>query len=184
MKKLLTLIAVIGAMAAPAKAQEQKTQPFLGLEVSRSNIGMNYLANAVVADNYYSASIQAGVKMQKKIPVAVSLFYQKAKEEKAATTGLKTDFKAAGLDSTYYFPVGDALSLTANLGLGYYSFNCSDLGYSEDKIGVRMGAGLEYSLSDNFAVQSTFRYTDLNFGSDGDVAKDMTEVSVGVKFYF
>lgn len=71
MKKLLTLIAVVGAMIAPAKAQEQNAQPFLGLEVSRSNIGMNYLANAVVANNYYSASIQAGIKMQKKIPVAV-----------------------------------------------------------------------------------------------------------------
>lgn len=184
MKKLLTLIAVVGAMIAPAKAQEQNAQPFLGLEVSRSNIGMDYLANAVVADNYYSASIQAGIKMQKKIPVAVSLFYQKAKEEKSAVTGLKTDFHAMGVDSTYYFPVGDSLSLTANLGLGYYTFNCSDINYSEDKIGVRMGVGLEYSLSDNFAVHSSFRYTDLNFGSDGDVAKDMTEVSVGVKFYF
>ena len=44
MKKLLTLIAVIGAMTVPAKAQEQTApsgvQPFIGLEIAKDSVAL------------------------------------------------------------------------------------------------------------------------------------------------
>lgn len=196
MKKLLTLIVVIGAMTAPAKAQEQNApsgvQPFIGLEIAKDSVGLSEYWDRIVADEANSFSVSFGFRTKSQIPVGLSVFYQQSSEEETDFYQLSTtaSFKALGFDGTVYSSLTERLSLTGSFGLGLYTFDASDswgmYNSSADFTGVRLGVGLEYQIADKFAVNAGFRYVGLinNDENSYDSVKNLKEATIGVKLYF
>lgn len=202
MKKLLTLIAVIGAMTAPAKAQEQNApsgvQPFIGLEIAKDSVGLSEYWDRRVADEANSFSASVGFRTKNQTPVGLSLFYQKSSEEdtpvyliatgEPGTTTAK--FEAFGFDGSFYASLAEHLYLTGSFGLGLYTFDVSDswgiYNSSADFTGVRLGVGLEYQIADKFAVNAGFRYVGLinNDEYSYDSVENLKEATIGVKLYF
>lgn len=201
MKKLLTLIAVIGTMTAPAKAQEQNApsgvQPFIGLEIAKDSVGLSEYWDGIVADEANSFSVSFGFRTKSQIPVGLSVFYQQSSEEdqllgyfltgKPATTTAK--FKAFGFDGNVYAPLANRLYLTGSLGVGFYTFDVNSSwgrSTSGDFTGFRAGLGFEYQIADKFAVNAGFRYVGLinNDEYSYDSVENLKEATIGVKLYF
>lgn len=196
MKKLLTLIVVIGAMTAPAKAQEQNApsgvQPFIGLEIAKDSVGLSEYWDRIVADEANSFSVSFGFRTKSQIPVGLSVFYQQSSEEETDFYQLSTtaSFKALGFDGSFYASLAEHLYLTGSFGLGLYTFDVSNswgmYNSSADFTGVRLGVGLEYQIADKFAVNVGFRYVGLinNDEYSYDSVENLKEATIGVKLYF
>ncbi len=202
MKKLLTLIAVIGAMTVPAKAQEQTApsgvQPFIGLEIAKDSVALAEYLDGKVADEANSFSASFGFRTKSKTPVGLSVFYQQSSEEDTPVYLLATGepgtttakFNAFGFDGTFYAPLAERLYLTGSFGLGFYTFDISDTwgmtNSSADFTGVRFGLGLEYQIAEKFAVNAGFRYVGLinNDDNSPDSVENLKEATIGVKLYF
>lgn len=195
MKKLLTLIAVIGTMTAPAKAQEQNApsgaQPFIGLEIAKDSVGLSEYWDGIVADEANSFSVSFGFRTKSQIPVGLSVFYQQSSEEETDFYQLSTtaSFKAFGFDGTVYSPLTERLSLTGSFGLGLYTFDASASfggNTSADFTGIRAGLGFEYQIAEKFTVNAGFRYVGLinNDEYSYDSVENLKEATIGVKLYF
>lgn len=195
MKKLLTLIAVIGTMTAPAKAQEQNApsgvQPFIGLEIAKDSVGLSEYWDGIVADEANSFSVSFGFRTKSQIPVGLSVFYQQSSEEETDFYQLSTtaSFKAFGFDGNVYAPLANRLYLTGSLGVGFYTFDVNSSwgrSTSGDFTGFRAGLGFEYQIADKFAVNAGFRYVGLinNDEYSYDSVENLKEATIGVKLYF
>lgn len=94
-----------------------------------------------------------------------------------------------------YIPVSRDFELLGALGIGQYDFTGSDkyqanVGYlyigGEDKgafdsLGIRIGVGAQYNITDHFALRAMARYVILN---DDDYVKNLTEFSLGLRYMF
>ena len=83
--------------------------------------------------------------------------------------------------------------MLASLGLGQYDFETSykDVveGYGSlggetkdfDSLGIRVGIGAQYSLTNNLAIRGMARYVKMN---DDEYVKSLTELSLGLRYMF
>ena len=111
------------------------------------------------------------------------VFYQVSDEDK--DKGTKSDFDAYGLDAYAYIPLGcdRVWSVFATAGIANYD---SDTTSSTEKgkdngLGYRLGAGIQYSVTNDLAIRAIARHVWADKLEDVD---GMKEFSLGVKYAF
>lgn len=162
-------------------------------------------------DNYFddgntSLSFVVGAKFNKHF--GLEAFYQKSgdgkneagyedNEEWGAWGNDKTtiSYTAMGIDAIGYLPINQDFEILASLGLAQYDFESKisysaidEYGYYEgseskdfDSLGIRVGIGAQYNLTDNLAIRGMARYIKMN---DDDYVKSLTELSLGLRYMF
>lgn len=107
------------------------------------------------------------------------------------------DFTSYGLDLLGYLPVHQSVDIILGLGYGWYKFDAKidaeftsysagvnetlKLKLKEKDEAIRFSLGAQYLINDNWALRILGRYADF---SDGDVIKNMMEVSLGLRYTF
>jgi opacity protein-like surface antigen len=182
MKKTLLLAGVASVFAFNANALD--LTPYVGLDYNYSmldhdepNYDMrNGTKEGVMAGQAHSASVVLGAKVT---PYAgVEAFYQLSKKEHKAD--YRSQIQAYGADVLGYLPLGcyGEYEVLASAGLGQYTAK-----YNKDQdsgLGYRLGAGLQYNLTDNWAVRAMYRHVWV----DKSILNCVNEVSLGVRYSF
>ena len=171
---------------------------FIGAEAFVAGASLDESLKEYLADGYRTCAAKIGAKFMSGVPSSLSFFYQhsadETKERVFRSNGFRyvsfSSYKAYGIDGTLYFPVSDVLEVTFLIGSGYYEFTFSDnMRYydgTEGYTAARIGAGLEYRLSDGIALNGFIRYADFDYDRKNErpFVKNMTETGVGITFYF
>ncbi len=174
MKKTLLLAGVASVFALNANALE--LTPYVGLDYNYSMLHHDSSMDAIMAGQAHSASVVMGTKLS---PYAgVEAFYQLSKKEHKADN--RSQLQAYGADILGYLPLGcyGEYEVLASAGLGQYTAK-----YNKDQdsgLGYRLGAGLQYNVTDNWAVRAMYRHVWV----DKNVLDCVNEVSLGVRYSF
>lgn len=139
--------------------------------------------------------------------VSLELFYEKSiagrqnsiyrpTEFTDADIGTKFSYTAYGADLLYNLPLHQRIDVLFGLGVAKYDFDMSyeiliynsSIGayrtaaakFSGDDEALRFGLGLQYNLSDSFALRTMGRYVHFL----GDDFKRMLELSLGLRYFF
>lgn len=184
MKKTLLLAGVASVFAFNANAVE--FTPYVGVDYNYSMIKHDeptlvqtrtgVYKDGVMAGQAHSASVVLGTKVT---PYAgVEAFYQLSKKEHKAD--YRSQIQAYGADVLGYLPLGcyGEYEVLASAGLGQYTAK-----YNKDQdsgLGYRLGAGLQYNVTDNWAVRAMYRHVWV----DKNIINSINEVSLGVRYSF
>ena len=179
-KLLLTSMIILSAVSAHAG----DIKPVLGIDYTYSDIGLKNGWEYVAEDKYNSFNLSAGFKSGKY--VGMEAFFQHSGKKDGAYTiygPIQTSFYAIGSDVIGYLPIQEKLNLLGSIGFGYYNVTAELAGYeeSENGLGIRLGAGVQYDLTNNIALRSIARYVKpVGF----DTMDDIMEISTGIHFSF
>lgn len=174
MKKTLLLAGVASLFAYNANAVE--FTPYAGVDYNYSLVDHDSSMNGVMSGHANSGTVVLGSKVT---PYAgVEAFYEISKKEHK--TDNRSQIQAYGADIMGYLPFGcyGEYQLIGTTGLGWY-----DAKHNKDNDrgwGYRLGAGLQYNLTDNWAVRGMYRHVWV----DKSVLNSMNEFSVGVRYMF
>ena len=184
--------------------EPNKIRPYIGIDVATSKMEFaedeyGYSYEDAVEDSYNSISFVVGARINKNF--GVEAFYQQSGDENknfvsayggyAEDYEITTNFTAMGIDFQGYAPVNHDFELLASLGLGLYGAEIEERynlnGYrEEDKedistLGIRVGIGAQYNLTNNLAIRGMARYVKMN---DDEYVKSLTELSLGLRYMF
>lgn len=198
MKKTLLLAGVACVFAASA-ANAIEIKPYVGLDYNYSDAGIahhdkvwgyNEKFNAQ-ENNYDSASVVAGAKFGHNF--GLEAFFQQSQNETRQFYGKNTSrIQSYGIDALGYLPLGceQKFELIGSVGVGSYelktrAMNTDGESYAERRskdegFGYRVGAGLQYNVTENVAVRGMYRHVVVE-GSDLDY---MNEYSAGIRYAF
>ena len=190
MKKTLLLAGVASLFSLNAQATEIK--PVIGLDYVYSIADIDDSDSEGDYSDFYedklnAFALSAGVKLNQY--VGLEAFYQQSEKADKTTYGIlkvEDKYKAYGLDAIGYLPVIPQLDLIGSLGVAYYKaevkFSISGISASdsEDKIGFRAGAGLQYNFNDHIAARLMAKYNYTNI----DGLDNIVDVTAGVRYYF
>lgn len=191
MKKfIMALASAIVLFQNSVKAQDDKAgvRGVLGIEVSVNRAQLSDGYDSIVADTLASVTVSAGAKVADAF--SLTAFMQKSAEQEQTYGPLSTtaSFYAAGMDFTGHVSVTENFDFLLGLGFGYYNFKLDSnflyLSGTEDHVGLRIGAGVEYRLNDSVALTGMVRYIAFDYDEYVDAVENMAEASVGLKFYF
>ena len=140
-------------------------------------------------DEYKAFSVSLGAKFNSHF--GIEAFYQHSEEGERTSLysyglgygKLKTSYIAYGADLIGYLPTNiQNVTLLGSLGLGQYEFEAKykAINKKEDKIGIRLGAGLQISINDNVSFRLMGRYSHI----DSDYVDNMIDLTAGLRFYF
>lgn len=163
----------------------------------RPVVGIDYVYSMVDIDDFDTEDGKLDLAKDKLNALAVSAglqlnpyfgleaFYQQSEKAKKKTYvedgyyEIEDQYKAYGLDLIAYYPVISQLDLIGSLGVAYFKAEVKDIG-SEDKIGFRFGAGLQYYITDYLAFRLMARYNYTNI----DGLDNIVDVTAGIRVYF
>ena len=197
MKKSL-LLAGVAVSLLPINANAIELKPYVGLDYVYSNASTNdlviqdvFVGKDLYKNKFNSLNINVGTSVNNYLDIEA--FYQnsaKAKGEMLVlvdssneyTDKIETSFYAYGVDAIGHLPLKEKFSAIASFGLGQYEFEMNGFGVNvkEDGIGVRVAAGLQYDINENFSIRGIARQILFNM----DSVDNMTEFSVGFKYKF
>lgn len=179
MLKKISLLALFG-MFFYTNANALEFRPYVGLQYNYSEFD----AEDITPDmNSYSLII--GTEYNKYF--GTEIFYQNSDKSNdyVRNEKIKTDFASYGLDVYGYLPLGcnRVFSLLGTAGIANYDV---DITSSDDKgedngLGYRLGAGVQYSLTNNIAFRAIARYI---WTDKLDQSDDAQEYSLGIKYIF
>lgn len=194
--------------------EPNRIRPYIGIDIATSKVDFGdkqWVKDYDGGDNYFddgntSLSFVVGAKFNKHF--GLEAFYQKSgdgkneaeyedNEEWGAWGNDKTtiSYTAMGIDAIGYLPINQDFEILASLGLAQYDFESKisysaidEYGYYEgseskdfDSLGIRVGIGAQYNLTDNLAIRGMARYIKMN---DDDFVKNLTELSLGLRYMF
>lgn len=192
MKKMLLLAtsACLFAMNAQASDMMKEMRPYVGIDYAYSDADISKIDNKQYFNHQFNTGdINVGVRMGKYM--GVEAFFQKSMEEKKTvfnTIKTKADFYAYGLDLMGYMPVHEKIELIGALGVAQYDVTAkahntetgAKIHNDDSGFGIRMGAGVQYNITDNVAVRALGRYTWL----DVDNVNHLKEFVIGARYSF
>ena len=168
-------------------------RPYIGVDVAMSSMDLedndygDY--SEYIEDSYNSISLVVGAKFNRHVGVE-AFIQQSSEEDKNYGEGKTTNqYNAIGVDLIGYMPVSHELELLASLGMAQYNFNVKeeyeDYEYWEkdslNTLGIRLGIGAQFYMTDNVALRGMARYVQF---SDDDIIKNMVEFSLGLRYMF
>ncbi len=174
MKKTLLLAGVASLFAFNANAVE--LTPYAGVDYNYSFVEHDSSMDGIMSGHTNSGSVVLGTKIA---PYAgVEAFYQLSKKEHKADN--RNQIQAYGADLMGYLPLGcyGEYELIGTAGLGWYDAKVNkdnDRGW-----GYRLGAGLQYNMTENWAVRAMYRHVWV----DKSVLDSLNEISLGVRYSF
>ncbi len=161
-----------------------RIRPYIGIDAIHTEASMpNELEEVGVSDSYDSLAGVIGIKFNKNF--GTEIFYQQSGKEDVGiflqATDITTQFDAYGIDFQGYLPLSQELEILASLGFAQYNYSVEFNGaeYEDDTIGLRMGIGAQYNLTEHIALRGMLRYTHM---SDDEYIKGITEFSLGLRF--
>lgn len=178
MKKTLLLAGLAGMVAANAEAFN--VTPYVGLDANYAIVHGDASTAGALSSKDWSLSGVLGARTDH---YGLEAFYNTGLEENKAD--FSTRISGVGVDVLGYQQLGCSgrWELVGSAGLGYYTLKVSqdsngsakDHGYGE-----RLGAGLQYALSENTSVRAMYHHTWVHSSHlDG-----LDEFTVGVRYAF
>ncbi len=188
-----------------------KVRPYIGIDVASSKIKFGddeWIKDYEGGDNYFddgntSVSFVVGAKFNKHF--GLEAFYQKSGDGESEVEYDDIDYygedktsinyTAMGIDAIGYFPVNQEVEILASLGLAQYDFE-SKVSYVEysygdsyegeeskdfDSLGIRLGIGAQYNITDHVSLRAMARYAKMN---DDEYIKSLMELSLGLRYMF
>lgn len=135
-----------------------------------------------------------GYFVSENIAIGGKLGYASFKEETAGIDTADNSALTIGAFGRYYFTPASQFSLFANLGLDYTSIDYKLVDAQAKEIGLNLGLGLSYFVSNDWAIEATWAglgYTSNDNGGDGaektstfGLGADLRAVSFGVVYKF
>lgn len=178
MKKTLALMAAVSAFAFTANANAYEFAPYVAADYTYTDAQNAFEVNG--------GKFALGTDYNKYFGTEV--FYQRTGSDRVHSAGETSEYslQSYGLDAYGYLPLGcdQVFSLVGTAGFAF-----EDVKYKEPEtnrktehgVGYRLGAGVEYAFTNNFAVRALYRYTFTDQLGDLD---HMNEYSLGIKYNF
>ena len=180
MNKNIALSAAVSFLVLSANTNALEFRPYVGAQYNYTEVDADF----VKADmNSYSVVI--GTEYNRFF--GTELFYQNSDKSNDIIEGekLKSDFEAYGLDAYAYLPLGcdRVWSVFATTGIANYDIDYAMSGEKEkdNGLGYRLGAGVQYSVTNNIAIRALARKV---WADKLDEVDDMKEFSLGLKYVF
>lgn len=176
MNKNIALLATVSAIAFATTANALEFRPYVGAQYNYTKVDAEE-----VEPKLNSGSVFVGTEYNKYFSTEV--FYQLSDDD--TDNGVKVDFASYGLDAYAAQPLGcdQVWSVFATAGIANYDTDTKQAGEKgeDNGLGYRLGAGIEYDVTNNFAIRALGRYiwTDKLDGVD-----NFTEFSLGAKYTF
>ncbi len=187
MKKTLLLAGAAVLLSSNVQAMEWK--PYVGLDYVYSMVDLAE-GDSYFEDKLNAFAVSAGTRFHKNF--GMEAFYQRSEEGEKKffeTVKAKDKYQAYGVDFIGYMPLGceQKFELLGSLGLGYYDVDASVKeggyklsSYSDTGIGYRIGAGMQYNLTENMSARVMARYVD----TDIDALDNIVDVTAGIRYSF
>ncbi len=177
-----------------SQTSDWRIRPVLGADFVYSFVNFSDYSGIIKEfseDEFKAFSVSLGAKFNSYF--GIEGFYQQSEEgesnkyHKINISGLgegklKTSYIAYGVDLIGYLPTDvQNVTLLGSLGLGQYEFEgkYETINEKEDKIGIRLGAGLQNSINDNVSFRLMGRYSHIN----SDSVDNMIDLTAGLRFY-
>lgn len=173
MKKILLLTGVASFVALNAQAAD--FTPYVGVDYNYSWVHHDSSMDGLMPGYAHSGSLVLGSNLGQNL--GVEAFYELSKKEHKRDD--RSQIQAYGADLMGYLPLDcySQLNVIGAVGAGWY-----DAKYNKDNDagwGYRLGAGLQYNLTDNWAVRGMYRHVFV----DKSVLDSLNEFSLGVRYY-
>jgi opacity protein-like surface antigen len=180
MKKTLLLAGVAGMLAANAEAID--ATPYVGLDLNyaMTDADTELSKAGALDDSSWSLSGVLGARTDR---FGLELFYQGGL--RAHKGGNATRISGTGVDALVYQDLGCSgrWELVGSAGLADYKIKAHGVNgknYSDHGLAYRLGAGLEYLVSENTSVRAMYHHAWIN-GSRLDA---LDEFTVGIRYAF
>ncbi|CAM4449819.1 outer membrane beta-barrel protein [Flavobacterium terrigena] len=202
-KVLLTAVAVFSLTFVNAQEEKETT----GVGFSKGNVfvsgavGFGSSSTADVKETSFTFSPKVGFFVTENIAVGVKLGLESTKNDDGVDTIEKTNDFSAGVFGRYYFTPSSQFSVFAQLGVDMTSSKTTtditgfpSMEGKSNGFGVAFAPGVNYFLSDNFAIEATWGMLGYNT-SKPDVAGaestdnfglrlDMNSINFGLLYKF
>lgn len=188
MKKYLTVVAIILSISfSNAKASEFYSNPYIGAEYSYGFAKMKYHLDEIFENSGSSASAIFGYRASRYF--GFEGFYQQFLPTTKTGDGYESEakFYAYGFDLIGYVPTEDlSFAVLFSGGVGEYTYEAEYKSqdyrdhYKDTNTGMRVGIGMQYNFSRNFAIRTMVRH----ILSASEYVNNMTEVSGGFVLTF
>lgn len=181
MNKNIALLAAVSAIALATSANALEFRPYVGAQYNLTSASVKDMPNM----DMHSYSVFVGTDYNRYFGTEV--FYQNSNKWHKVINGEKTkvDFEAYGLDAYGYLPLGcdRVFSLLGTAGIANYDFDVADNNAKgeDNGLGYRLGAGMQYNITNNIAVRGIVRYI---WADKLDNTDHMMEYSLGAKYSF
>lgn len=198
MNKNIALLAAVSAIALASSANALEFRPYVGAQYNLTSGNTVPAIEENVSSNVdmHTYSVFLGADYNRFFGTEV--FYQNSNKwhKKFGETKVKSDFAAYGLDVYGYLPLGcdRVFSLLGTAGIAIYDYTTKfNIGgvpgqvpgrnyKGEDNgLGYRLGAGMQYNLTNHLALRGIVRYI---WADKLDNMDHLMEYSLGVKYNF
>lgn len=186
MKKALVI--ALGALttATSASAMEVENKFYVGADYVQNKLDTQNGSGAFYEDSAAALGFYAGVDVHEN--VAIEAGYNAGFEESKSAGAVTTDFTITAyyLDLIGKYEVADKVTVLGSIGAAKVNLeaNVKSGGSSSvaenDDTGLRLGAGVEYQVTDNVAARVKYNYTDLEFNGFGS----LSQLTVGASYKF
>ena len=177
MKKALLLAGFAGMVAANANAID--VTPYVGLDASYSVVKRDHHDTQISSKNW----ALAGVLGARTDHYGIEAFYRPGMQEDKSD--VKTRLTSYGIDLLGFQPLGCSgrWELVGSAGIGEYDVRGhidNAHGFKDHGFGYRLGAGLQYALTESTALRAMYHHSWINKSHvDGT-----DEISFGVRYSF
>lgn len=202
MNKNIALLAAVSAIALATSANALEFRPYVGAQYNLTSGNTVPAIPENVSSNVdmHTYSVFLGADYNRFFGTEV--FYQNSnkwhkKFGEAGEAKVKSDFAAYGLDVYGYLPLGcdRVFSLLGTAGIANYDYTTKiaspvqagnttaggSIKSEDNGLGYRLGAGMQYNVTNNIAVRGIVRYI---WADKLDNMDHMMEYSLGVKYNF
>ncbi len=192
MNKNIALLAAVSAIALASSANALEFRPYVGAQYNLTSGNTVPALEENLSSNVdmHTYSVFLGADYNRFFGTEV--FYQNSNKwhKKFEDAKVKSDFAAYGLDLYGYLPLGcdRVFSLLGTAGIANYDYTTKiDFGpdgseKSEDNgLGYRLGAGMQYNVTNHIAVRGIVRYI---WADKLENMDHLMEYSLGVKYNF
>ena len=182
MKKTLLLAGVASIFALNAQALE--VTPYVGADYNLNLLHKPSYRDGFIPGKYHSASVVAGAKVSPYF--ATEVFGELSKHENKSF--LHSEYGAYGVDLFGILPLGcyGEWEVLGTAGLGRYRTEFKEKPHvdhwSAHDWGWRLGAGVQYNLTDNWGVRGMYRR--ISFHNSESELRSFDTFSLGVRYAF
>ena len=194
MKKVLFAAVAVFAVGF-ANAQEETSSGFSkGSMFVSGAVSIGSEKTGDVKSNGFEIEPKFGYFVTENIAIGGKLGYASYKAENAFADTADQSTLTVGAFGRYYMTPASQFSIFAQLGLDYSTIDNKLADVQENEIGVNLGLGLSYFVSNDWAIEATWAglgyTTNDNGGSGADktntfgLGADMRAISLGVVYKF
>lgn len=182
MKKILLLAGLAGMVAANAEAVDMI--PYVGMDAGYAMVDFNNEPEDALSTRNLSLAAVLGARTDH---YGVEAFYMNSLRQHKSSEGdhLASRISGYGVDLLGFQQLGCSgrWELVGSAGLAQYKIKANEAGvggYSDTGYAQRLGAGLQYALSENASVRVMYHHSWMN----KSVIDSMDEFTVGIRYAF